>query len=604
MTSDIFQKKQIILKRLINSGINITPSVLDFILTTDKPLNNLDLIIKETSFIPTFKSHLTIDTITKISDENIQNSLKIIINQETKENQQRKDKSSLDSEKELSKEKDPSLLFNNIKPEKLIIKSELKGKAPAIKKEDLSLNSNNYKIIDESHKKKIKKNKEIDRKISKLESSKIKLKFNPLAKEFDSEFKIKKDPSGKIHTSGDYNDFYSLTCDKYKRLSKLILRRPEAQSSLDINNIHKIKDSSDVSIVGLVTDIRTTKNGHYFITLEDLTGSINIIVKKDADNRENMRLAERTIDDQFLFVKGNFNPGKNGRSGIVFADTISKIDIPIGLKPQTSPDPLSIVLLSDIHIGSREFEEKLWNKFISFLKGEINNNKIRKSAEKIKYVVVNGDLVDGIGIYPNQEKDLVITDIYRQYKKAAELISQIPDYIQVFYSCGNHEPVRNAIPRPAVPKKYSQELLDIGVKVLGNPCYIQTHNVDTLVYHGDSLIDLNFLIPGLDNNKSADTMKELLICRHLAPSFGKKTQIAPISKDWLVIDDIPQIFHTGHIHINDYGTYRGVKLVNSGCFQSQTDFMKSFGIEPTPGILPIIELDTLDFFELDLKKVN
>jgi len=112
---------------------------------------------------------------------------------------------------------------------------------------------------------------------------------------------------------------------------------------------------------------------------------------------------------------------------------------------------------------------------------------------------------------------------------------------------------------------------------------------------------MNQLIPGLDNNKPIETMKELLICRHLAPIYGKKTQIAPVNKDWLVIDKIPDIFHTGHLHIFGMGEYNHVPLVNSGCFQSQTDFMKSFGISPTPGIVPIINLDTLEPRPIDFK---
>ena len=115
---------------------------------------------------------------------------------------------------------------------------------------------------------------------------------------------------------------------------------------------------------------------------------------------------------------------------------------------------------------------------------------------------------------------------------------------------------------------------------------------------------MNLLIHDFNINKPTETMKELLISRHLAPVFGEKTQIAPTDKDWLVIDKIPDIFHTGHIHINGYDRYRHVSLVNSGCFQAQTDFMKSFGIKPTPGIVPIIELDKLSFYPLDIKKMQ
>ena len=141
----------------------------------------------------------------------------------------------------------------------------------------------------------------------------------------------------------------------------------------------------------------------------------------------------------------------------------------------------------------------------------------------------------------------------------------------------------------------------MGITCIGNPSIVQTHGVNTLVFHGDSILDMNMLVPGLENNKPAETMKELLKCRHLAPIYGKKTQIAPTSKDWLTIDKLPDIFHTGHMHINDMGSYNKILLVNSGCFQSQTDFMKSLGIQPTPGILSIVDLDTLKGTQLDLK---
>ena len=53
---------------------------------------------------------------------------------------------------------------------------------------------------------------------------------------------------------------------------------------------------------------------------------------------------------------------------------------------------------------------------------------------------------------------------------------------------------------------------------------------------------MNMLIPDLAHDQPANTMKELLKCRHLAPIYGKKTQIAPTSKDWMIIDKVPDIF--------------------------------------------------------------
>jgi DNA polymerase II small subunit len=425
--------------------------------------------------------------------------------------------------------------------------------------------------------------------------------FKPIAKDYDSQLDILKDPTGQLYTSGDYQDFYELYIDKFNKLEKLIKKRRDALGANKIKNIYRLSSSVEASVYGLIHSHRRTKNGHYFLTVEDKTGTINVLVRKDSENQLLINSANKLVNDQMVYVKGTYKPGDK-RKGIIFANELTTIDISRDFEPQKALDPLSIAYISDSHIGSFEFEEKMWKRFIEFLNGNLGNQNWRQIAGRIKYLVINGDLIDGIGVYPHQEDDLVINDLYSQYQKAYDLLSEIPDYIKIIYSSGNHEPVRNAIPRPAVPKKYAEPLLDLDVTLLGNPALIKTHGVKTLVYHGDSMIDINQMISGLENNTPVKTMKELLRSRHLAPIYGSKTQIAPTDNDWLVIDEIPDIFHTGHIHINGRGNYHNVYLVNSGCFQAQTEFMKSFGIEPTPGIVPIFELDTLKGYELDFKK--
>ncbi|MCK4780550.1 MAG: metallophosphoesterase, partial [Candidatus Lokiarchaeota archaeon] len=373
-------------------------------------------------------------------------------------------------------------------------------------------------------------------KINLAEGSKSTIRFKPIAKDVESNFKILKDPTGKLYTNGDFEDFYDLTIDKFNKLRNLMRKRPEVLSANNINNILRLTNKVEVSVIGMVNQIRKTKNKNFFLTIEDLTGVINVIVRKDSENQENVKLTNRTLNDQMIYIEGTYNPGERSKRGVIFCNYISKIDIPKDYEPNKSSDPLSIALISDTHIGSKEFEEKLWNRFIEFLNGKIGNKNQRERAGRIKYIVINGDLVDGIGVYPKQKSDLIISDIYKQFEEATKVLSNIPEYIKIFYSSGNHEPVRNAIPRPAVPKKYSSDLINSGITCIGNPSLIQTHSVNTLVFHGDSLLDLNMLIPGLENKKPVETMKELLLCRHLAPIYGKKTQIAPTNKDWLVID--------------------------------------------------------------------
>lgn len=586
--------KKIIVKKLVNSGINITPSLLDFILTLDNPLNKINLIIKDSSFIASFKSHLTENILNKISNEEIKKIVK-------KKLVKKEINSSKEELKIIDNYEEIQTPLPKVVSQKTIVSNSVK------ETEIVSERMNDYKLKPQSSPtleySNNSLNLEVNRttKIKLIEGTKSTIAFNPTAKEYNSQFEILKDPTGKLYTNGDYKDFYNLTFDKFNKLRNLMRKRTEVHNADNINNILRLSNKVEVSIIGLVNEIRITKNGFYLLTLEDLTGLIKIIIRKDTENPDNVKIAERTLNDQMVYIEGTYNPGDKGKPGIIYGNYITKIDIPRDCEPNKSTDPLSIVLISDTHIGSKEFDEKLWKRFIDFLNGKIGNKAQRERAGRIKYIIINGDLVDGIGVYPTQRSDLIISDIFEQFNKAAELLSGIPEYIKIFYSSGNHEPVRNAIPRPAVPKKYSKELINLGVICIGNPSLVKTHNVNTLVFHGDSILDVNMLIPGMENSKSVETMKELLKCRHLAPVYGKKTQIAPTNKDWLVIDKIPDIFHTGHIHINDMGTYNNIILVNSGCFQSQTDFMNSLGIHPTPGILSIIDLDSLKGTQLDLK---
>jgi len=594
LKDDNLNEKEDIIKELVNSGINITPSTLKILLNLDDPLKKVKSVIKNVSFLPNFNSHLTEEILQNISNKKSQKSLKNVLIKNTD--------SIAIQEKDLKQDliNEISGSLNAAALEKIKIKShEISENFPQIKN-NLALNTEET-ILHNNHKDLTKTVIKHKLQRTSFERSKSSLTYRPIAKELAFSYDILKDPTDKLYTNGDYEDFYNLTVDKFNKLRTLIRKRPEVLSANNINNILRLTNSVEVSVIGLVNEIRKTKKGNFFLTLEDLTNNINVIIRKDSENQENVKIAERTINDQMVYIEGTYKPAEQGKSGIIYGNYISKIDIPRDYEPNISPDPISIVLISDTHIGSKEFEEKLWTRFINFLNGKLGNKNQRERAGRIKYIIINGDLVDGIGVYPTQKSDLLITDIHNQFKKATEILSGVPDYIKIFYSSGNHEPVRKAIPRPAVPKKYSAELIDLGVLCIGNPSLVQTHNVNTLVFHGDSILDLNMLIPGLENNKPVDTMIELLKCRHLAPIYGKKTQIAPTNKDWLVIDKIPDIFHTGHIHINGMDYYNNIALVNSGCFQTQTDFMNSLGIHPTPGILSIIELDTLKGIQLDLK---
>jgi DNA polymerase II small subunit len=89
-------------------------------------------------------------------------------------------------------------------------------------------------------------------------------------------------------------------------------------------------------------------------------------------------------------------------------------------------------------------------------------------------------------------------------------------------------------------------------------------------------------------------MAQLLRKRHVAPQFGGHTRLAPEQSDHLVIEEVPDVFHAGHVHKLGYGQYHNVLTINSACWQAQTDFQASVNLEPDPGFAPVLDLDTLD----------
>ena len=64
----------------------------------------------------------------------------------------------------------------------------------------------------------------------------------------------------------------------------------------------------------------------------------------------------------------------------------------------------------------------------------------------------------------------------------------------------------------------------------------------------------------------------------------------------MVIDDIPDVFHAGHVHINEFDSHNGVLLINSGTWQAQTPFQESVGQVPTPCQAVLLNLKTFKLF--------
>ena len=223
-------------------------------------------------------------------------------------------------------------------------------------------------------------------------------------------------------------------------------------------------------------------------------------------------------------------------------------------------------------------------------------------ARKIRFVIVGGDLIDGVGVFPGQDKVLEQQTTEEQLQKTFEVLDKIPKHIKVFFIPGNHDAGRKALPQPAIPKMYNSQLWDReNFFMLGNPSTVSLNGVKVLMYHGQSIDDVVRTTPGVSYDKPAAVMRHFLRARHMGPIYGSRTPIAPETEDMMVIDDIPDIFHAGHVHFVGLDMYKGVLIINSGAWQRQTDFQESVGITPTPGMAIIVNLQTMKVYQKDFR---
>jgi DNA polymerase II small subunit len=394
----------------------------------------------------------------------------------------------------------------------------------------------------------------------------------------DLEIDYKRDVTGKSRASGTIDDFIKHFQNRFRRVTSLFPFQSSGYARSTVDELQKDSMSGQkVSMHAMVFDKIVTKSGNIMIIGEDLTGFGRIIIPKS--NEKAFDRAAYIIKDDILCFSGQI------RNKFLIAEEFDFPDMQRRDSITMSERDLAIAYVSDFHFGSKKFMGDAFNRFVRWLNGEERiEGQSNELAGKVKYVVVAGDVADGVGIYPNQEKDLEIIDICQQYRMFDDFVSSIPDYMEVIVIPGNHDAVRRGEPMPSI----GQDLIASDCHRLGNPAFCKIEGISHLLYHGTSFDSMIASVPKLSYKEPQKVMVELLKRRHLSPLYGANP-IVPEPIDYMVIDTEPEIFHTGHVHMNGIGKYRGALLLNSGTFQDLTDFQVKQGHVPTPGQVYVYE---------------
>ncbi len=396
----------------------------------------------------------------------------------------------------------------------------------------------------------------------------------------------------KKYTVQDFTQFF-LT--RYTYLEGILRNRQELQQLTTINRVLQKKEKEQVSIIGLVEEIGETKNGNLALTLEDKTGKIKVIISK---NKKEVYLAAKDIvPDEVIGIFGT------SADKIIFGEGIVWPDIPSDHELKKGDDEEYIIFLSDIHVGSKLFLKEEFNRFLRWINGNIGNESQREVAKKVKYIIIAGDLVDGVGIYPAQEDELEILTIEGQYAEFTRLIQQIPIEKHIIMCPGNHDMVYLAEPQPVFYQQFAPGLFNLpNITLVTNPAIVNVgkkegfSGFDILLYHGYSF---DYYVANVESIRNqggyhrADLiMKFLLKRRHLAPSFKSTPYFPAHDEDPLLIKKVPDFFITGHIHYSCVANYKGVTMISGSCWQGKTTFQEKLGHQPEPARIPIVNLKT------------
>jgi DNA polymerase II small subunit len=432
---------------------------------------------------------------------------------------------------------------------------------------------------------------EISKQFSRNENAENRIQFHPAS--------VKVTPPAVFKTEKlEVKNFVVHFRNRFLRMKEFLQEHPKLENIISINKISGNRQG--FSIIGIVSDKRITKNKNMILELEDLTGRIRVMVNRD--KKEIYEIAEEISLDSVIGVRGS------GSREIMFANEIIFPEARI-FDRKKSPYDENVLFIGDLHFGSKKFLEENFLKFIDYLNGKSADSA---ESEKVKYLFINGDLVAGIGNYPNQEMDLTIPSLEEQFCRLSEILGKIRNDIKIIISPGNHDGVRLMEPQPVFDEKFAWALHDMkNVILTGNPSYVNIgagknfNGFDVMTYHGFSFFYYTDNIPSLIKNKAAHNpefvMKYILKNRHLAPTHAS-TQYYPSEEDGLLIKKIPDIFVTAHMHKSSVSYYNNILLVSVSTWETLTDYMEKVGSKPDFCKVPMFNLKTravkiLDFEE-------
>jgi DNA polymerase II small subunit len=309
--------------------------------------------------------------------------------------------------------------------------------------------------------------------------------------------------------------------------------------------------------------------GGRVLEIEDGTGKIGLVPLGDEVRKSTSQL----LLDEVVGVKGKYDEG----SGNIEVDGVDFPDIE-EQNTQLSSDRIYTAFISDLHFGSEDFMRDAFDRFVDFLNGKHEDRDIGNIGTQTKIVVICGDLVHGDG-----------DDTMESYAGLSRLLAKVPQDTIIFAIPGENDTAGILEPQTGFLEDVVRVFSGLeNFRTGSNPCFVNLNTVPVLLYHGRSLDDWG---RDLKESGACSLMREMLVRRHLAPTYGLSVPLSPGTNDPFIIGEVPRIFHTGHLHESCLSEYKGVSLLATPSWMASE-------VSKGAGTVAVVDLSKLEVRQL------
>jgi DNA polymerase II small subunit len=229
-------------------------------------------------------------------------------------------------------------------------------------------------------------NAEIESIISELQMEKAptpieiiqKPEYRSEASDIDADYKISNREIE--YSNGTVDGFVSHFRSRLERLRMIIEQHRSSVTGLiaDLDGLKSFSSGREITVIGIIMNKITTKNGNIMVVIDDQTGDAKIMFMNGTNQKAKdlFEKARHLVNDEVIAIKGKIS------GPFVIANEIIWPDVPIQQRKEVEED-ITMAFISDMHVGSKFFMEKHFANFIKWTNGDYDEQPISQKDSSI-----------------------------------------------------------------------------------------------------------------------------------------------------------------------------------------------------------------------------